>query len=687
MAVLQDININVHGQPSEKRLQTFLRLSQNENGRMINFRVLGPPLPSGCTATFSGTKPDGNVYSKTGTVAGNFVIIQEDMQMTAVAGVWDAKLDIINGSHNIMTALIRVVIDADVVDPDAIASDSQLQGLVAEAKYYAEHARTDAYGSPLTASTKSAMTDKTRVYVYTGSESGMTAGNWYYWNGSAWTSGGVYNAVAVQTDTTLSVAGKAADGKATGDAIDALKEDLIALEQKGYPMASIQVAVNEWANAHDAEIVNAYTTPEAFGAKGNGIDDDTVAIESALKSGKAVVFSGEKTYRITNSISITDTDVHVIGNGATIVFDALVSGNTYTVFNITNSNVYFTNLILDGNKESNEGAKTNALFLTSCVTILDGIIIKDFTKRCINVLEGRGQFSSITMLNMYNSSGDTNSFVYTFDSDTEWTNIIVKNDEYDATNTAQGFYHGGGNINITNIKAYNVTVVLDARNGSAILTNGYFYKTRYFLAQTSDPYEGADILISNVVCDSMMYSASIRALIYCTALKSFTLKNVIIRIGDVETVEFPVRVYYSNRPLGNITFNDVVFVGDNIITNFPSIDYTTDSTTLTFRNVTFPVLKTGLYALNTYHTNAAKVVYDNVTFGKMPTNMRGYSAQYPDNIYPYFVYKGAWKNRGATADRPTLSPFNCEIFYDTDLGKPIMWDGDKWVNVDGSLLT
>lgn len=224
--MIQTVNINVAALPALRGPGSFMVLSQNENGRQLRFRILGSDLPTGCTATFSGTKPDGNVYSTTGTVSGNFVIVQEDIQMTAVAGVWDAKLDIINGTHNIMTALIRVVVDADVVDPDAIASDSQLQGLVAEAKYYAEHARTDAYGSPLTAPTKAQMTDHTRVYVYTGSEPNMVAGNWYLWNGSAWTSGGVYNAVAVQTDTTLSVAGKAADAKKTGDEISSLKEDL-----------------------------------------------------------------------------------------------------------------------------------------------------------------------------------------------------------------------------------------------------------------------------------------------------------------------------------------------------------------------------------------------------------------------------------------------------------------------------
>lgn len=80
----------------------------------------------------------------------------------------------------------------------------------------------DAVGSPLKAATISEMTDTNKIYVYTGSETGYTAGNWYYYNGSAWVSGGVYNAVALNTDTTLTVSGIAADAKVTGEKIGAL---------------------------------------------------------------------------------------------------------------------------------------------------------------------------------------------------------------------------------------------------------------------------------------------------------------------------------------------------------------------------------------------------------------------------------------------------------------------------------
>jgi len=79
-----------------------------------------------------------------------------------------------------------------------------------------------AIGSPLVATTAAGMTDKTKVYVYTGSESGYTGGHWYYWNGTAWTDGGVYNSVAINTDTTLSISGGAADAAATGEVRDSL---------------------------------------------------------------------------------------------------------------------------------------------------------------------------------------------------------------------------------------------------------------------------------------------------------------------------------------------------------------------------------------------------------------------------------------------------------------------------------
>lgn len=74
-----------------------------------------------------------------------------------------------------------------------------------------------AVGSPLMAETVSEMTDTTRIYVYVGNETGYTAGNWYYWDGSSWANGGVYNSAAVETDKTLLVSDKPADAKTVGD--------------------------------------------------------------------------------------------------------------------------------------------------------------------------------------------------------------------------------------------------------------------------------------------------------------------------------------------------------------------------------------------------------------------------------------------------------------------------------------
>lgn len=74
------------------------------------------------------------------------------------------------------------------------------------------------------------MVNNDKVYVYTGSEEGYINGNWYYYDGNTWVSGGIYNSTAIATDTTLTVEGRAADAKKTGDKITQLKDDLIYIE-------------------------------------------------------------------------------------------------------------------------------------------------------------------------------------------------------------------------------------------------------------------------------------------------------------------------------------------------------------------------------------------------------------------------------------------------------------------------
>ena len=82
------------------------------------------------------------------------------------------------------------------------------------------------FGAPLVANAASGMTEQDRVYVYTGNETGFSSGHWYYYNGTAWTDGGVYNSVAVNTDTSLTVSGQAADSKAVGDALDGIDSEM-----------------------------------------------------------------------------------------------------------------------------------------------------------------------------------------------------------------------------------------------------------------------------------------------------------------------------------------------------------------------------------------------------------------------------------------------------------------------------
>lgn len=201
-------------------IPTVMRLSQNENGRQLVFE-LSDAVPGGSTVSLSGTKPDGIVYSTDGTVSGNTATFDEDIQLTAAAGCWDAKVIIVNSGDTVATGRIKFIIDPDTVSPGSIPSDSQLDGLIAQAEAYAEAASQYALGAPLVALSVSDMTDHDQVYLYEGSEAGYTAGNYYYWNGSAWASGGEYGAGSSMTiDTTISTSShNPVENRAIGQAL------------------------------------------------------------------------------------------------------------------------------------------------------------------------------------------------------------------------------------------------------------------------------------------------------------------------------------------------------------------------------------------------------------------------------------------------------------------------------------
>lgn len=115
-------------------------------------------------------------------------------------------------------------------------------------------------GSPLVASLVSEMTEQDRVYVYTGEETGYTSGNWYYYDGSAWISGGVYNSIAISTDTTLTIAGKAADAKKVGDELGSLKSDLSLLQENGYKKDNVSVWAQGRLSPNTGASVSSDTT-------------------------------------------------------------------------------------------------------------------------------------------------------------------------------------------------------------------------------------------------------------------------------------------------------------------------------------------------------------------------------------------------------------------------------------------
>lgn len=144
---------------------------------------------------------------------------------------------------------------------------------------------TSMYGSPLAAHEPADMVDTTKVYVYTGSDSGnYIKGDWYYYNGSSWESGGAYNTHAETTEIVND-----SDKVPTSKAVYNEFQNII---DKMYPVGSLYFTIDnrnpsEYLGGHWVRYAEGKTI---FGA--SSTDEDFNGVKTGGSKTKAYAVGG-----------------------------------------------------------------------------------------------------------------------------------------------------------------------------------------------------------------------------------------------------------------------------------------------------------------------------------------------------------------------------------------------------------
>ena len=189
-------------------------------------------------------------------------------------------------------------------------------------KYKTIFATKNEVGSPLVASTVAEMTDTNKVYVYTGSETGYTNGNWYYYNGEAWVSGGVYNAPAYDVEAMIApVESRLTD--LAGFDLEGNYTRLEYLESSGNAYVSTGTKLNQNSRvvidyAATDNVISSSGVEYIFGSRYNTSSNAFYVGVDAQKQ----YFAGYYANSFIDNLYCNDTEKHVIDfNKNSLFFD------------------------------------------------------------------------------------------------------------------------------------------------------------------------------------------------------------------------------------------------------------------------------------------------------------------------------------------------------------------------------
>lgn len=134
-------------------------------------------------------------------------------------------------------------------------------------------------------------------------------------------------------------------------------------------------------------------TPEAYGAKGDGVTDDTVAITQAISSGKAVRFLA-KTYVVRNILIENQNGIKIEGNTAKLFFPDNTNNKKWLSF-VNCSDISISGFTFDGNRENQ-----------TIISPSESVQGKDATENCPAILLDNCKNALIFNNTFYNCQAD-----------------------------------------------------------------------------------------------------------------------------------------------------------------------------------------------------------------------------------------------------------------------------------------
>jgi hypothetical protein len=156
--------------------------------------------------------------------------------------------------------------------------------------------------------------------------------------------------------------------------------------------------------------IREFLTPDDFGAAGDGVTNDTVAVQTALKLGKTVVFPKNKTYLVDGDLMVTLRNQNLLGKGGKILKSPGIAKNIF-VLQDNIDGVTFDHMDINGSRDSFPSfpapdSVASAIFgmLTTNLTV-KGCYFHDIANSGIKLFDSAGLVADGNVFYNINSDG------------------------------------------------------------------------------------------------------------------------------------------------------------------------------------------------------------------------------------------------------------------------------------------